>query len=154
MALEIERKFLVDTSKLPPLPKPYTIKQGYIAARNATVRVRIRNKEAFLTLKGRTSGVTRSEFEYPVPLSDAEAMLTQLCERPYIDKKRYLLPYAGHTWELDIFEGENEGLIIAEIELSSEEEVFEKPEWVTVEVSDDPRYRNAYLVKHPFRTWH
>ena len=153
MALEIERKFLVDISKLPPLPAPYTIKQGYIAARNATVRVRIRDKEAFLTFKGRTTGVTRSEFEYPVPLSDAEAMLTQLCEKPYIDKKRYLLSYAEHTCELDIFEGENEGLIVAEIELSSEDEVFEKPEWVTAEVSGDPRYRNAYLVNHPYRTW-
>ncbi len=153
MALEIERKFLVDTSRLPSLPKPYTIKQGYIAAYNATVRVRIRDKEAFLTLKGLTTGVSRSEFEYPIPLTDAEAMLSQLCERPYIDKKRYLLEHAGHTWELDIFEGENEGLVIAEIELSSEEEAFEKPEWVTTEVSDDPRYRNAYLVKKPFKSW-
>jgi len=153
MGVEIERKFLVDTSKLPPLPEPYTIKQGYIAAENATVRVRIRNKEAFLTLKGMTTGVSRSEFEYPIPLTDAEAMLGQLCEKPYIDKKRYLLEHAGHTWELDIFEGENEGLVIAEIELSSEEEAFKRPEWVTTEVSNDPRYRNAYLVKKPFKSW-
>ncbi len=153
MGVEIERKFLVDTSKLPPLPQPYTIKQGYIAASNATVRVRIRDEKAFLTLKGMTTGISRSEFEYSIPHADAEAMLAQLCEKPYIDKKRYLLEHAGHTWELDIFEGENEGLVIAEIELTGEEEMFERPEWVTTEVSDDPRYRNAYLVKKPFKSW-
>ena len=153
MAVEIERKFLVDTSKLPPLPKPYIIKQGYIAASDATVRVRICDDNAFLTLKGRAKGLTRSEFEYPIPLSDAHAMLSELCIHPFISKKRYLIQHEGHTWELDIFEGENEGLVIAEIELTGETEPFDKPEWVTQEVSHDPRYRNAYLVKQPFCKW-
>ncbi len=153
MAQEIERKFLVDTTKLPPLPRPLIIKQGYIPAQNATVRIRRTDDQAYLTIKGRATGLTRSEFEYPIPPSDAEAMLAELCEKPYIEKKRYLIKHQGHTWELDIFEGENEGLIIAEIELSSEDETFEKPEWVTQEVSDDPRYRNSYLIGHPYKTW-
>ncbi len=153
MAQEIERKFLVDAAKLPPLPAPQIIKQGYIPTQNATVRIRISNDKAFLTLKGRTTGLRRSEFEYPIPLEDAEAMLDELCMQPYIDKKRYLIDVSGHTWELDIFEGENEGLIVAEIELESEDEAFERPEWVTEEVSEDPRYRNAYLVKNPFMKW-
>ena len=153
MAKEIERKFLVDQEKLPALPTPYTIQQGYIAATGATVRVRIRNNEAFLTLKGKAKGLTRSEFEYPIPLADAKAMLSELCIHPFISKKRYLIEHEGHTWELDIFEGENEGLIVAEIELESETEPFAKPDWVTEEVSNDPRYRNAYLVTQPFSTW-
>ena len=153
MAQEIERKFLVDPSKLPQLSSCYTIKQGYIAASGATVRVRIRNSEAFLTLKGKAKGLTRSEFEYPIPVTDAEAMLSELCLHPVISKKRYLIEHEGHTWELDIFEGENEGLIVAEIELESETEPFVKPDWVTKEVSNDPRYRNAYLVSYPFSAW-
>ena len=153
MAQEIERKFLVLPDKLPPLPQPIIIKQGYIPARNATVRIRLSNDKAFLTLKGRAKGLTRSEFEYTVPTADAEAMLEELCTKPYISKKRYIIEYAGHNWELDIFKGENEGLIVAEIELEREEEVFEKPEWVSKEVSSDPRYRNAALVKHPYSQW-
>jgi len=153
MAQEIERKFLVDPAKLPPLPLGYTIKQGYIAASNATVRVRIRDDKAFLTLKGRAKGITRSEFEYPIPLKDAKAILSELCIHPFISKKRYLIVQEGYTWELDIFEGENEGLIVAEIELESESEPFSKPDWVTQEVSNDPCYRNTYLVHHPFLSW-
>jgi len=153
MAQEIERKFLVYADKLPPLPQPIAIKQGYIPAQDATVRIRLSNEKAFLTLKGRAKGVTRSEFEYPVPVADAEAMLEELCMHPYITKKRYLIEHKGHTWEVDIFEGENKGLTVAEIELKSEDEVFEKPEWVAKEVSDDPRYRNAYLVKTPYKSW-
>lgn len=153
MAQEIERKFLVDTAKLPPLPEPIIIKQGYIPAQNATVRIRLSDDKAFLTLKGKATGITRSEFEYPIPVSDAHSMLEELCARPYIDKKRYRIDVAGHTWELDIFEGENKGLVVAEIELENEDAVFEKPEWITEEVSDDPRYRNAYLVNSPFTKW-
>ena len=153
MAQEIERKFLVHTDKLPPLPSPKVIKQGYVPTEGTTVRVRISNDNAFLTLKGRATGITRSEFEYAIPVSDAESMLEELCMQPYISKKRYIIEHAGHTWELDIFEGENEGLIVAEIELEREDETFEKPEWVANEVSDDPRYRNAYLVKNPYKDW-
>jgi len=153
MAKEIERKFLVDPNRLPPLPDPILIKQGYIPAQNTTVRIRLSNEKAFLTLKGRTKGLTRSEFEYPIPVSDAEAMLRELCIQPYIDKRRYLITYEGHTWEVDIFEGENEGLIVAEIELESETEPFSLPEWVTEEVSHDARYRNANLIRHPYSQW-
>jgi len=154
MAKEIERKFLVDPAQLPPLENPHIIRQGYIPTQGtATVRVRISNEEAFLTLKGRATGISRSEFEYPIPVADAEKMLSELCARPLIEKKRYLVPYRGHTWELDIFEGENAGLIVAEIELSDENEVFEKPRWITEEISFDPRYRNANLITHPFSKW-
>jgi len=153
MAQEIERKFLVHSDKLPPLPSPKVIKQGYVPTEGTTVRVRISNDNAFLTLKGRATGITRSEFEYAIPVTDAQAMLDELCTTPYITKKRYLIEHAGHTWELDIFEGENEGLIVAEIELESEDEVFEKPEWVAKEVSDNPCYRNVYLAGHPYTFW-
>ncbi len=153
MAQEIERKFLVHADKLPPLASPLIIKQGYIPTQNATVRIRLSNDKAFLTIKGRAKGLARSEFEYPIPVADAEAMLQELCMHPYISKKRYLIEYTGHTWELDVFEGENEGLVVAEIELECEDETFEKPEWVAEEVSDDPRYRNAYLVKNPYNKW-
>jgi len=154
MAKEIERKFLVHAHKLPSLPSPHIIKQGYVpTTEGATVRIRISNEKAFLTLKGKATGLTRSEFEYAIPLADAQAMLDELCTTPYIAKRRYLINHAGHTWELDIFEGENQGLIVAEIELESEDEAFEKPAWVAAEVSDDPRYRNAYLVTYPFSQW-
>ena len=153
MAKEIERKFLVDASKLPPLPSPLIIEQGYIPADGTTVRVRISNDKAFLTLKGKSKGITRLEFEYPIPLQEAKEMLHALCMQPFVQKKRYCIRHGAHRWELDIFEGENEGLIVAEIELSSEDEVFQKPEWVMQEVSDDPRYRNANLIKSPYKTW-
>ena len=154
MAKEIERKFLVDFQKLPPLSNPYSIKQGYISGCiSATVRIRIRNEEAFLTLKGKTNGLSRSEFEYPVPLSDAKQMLEELCSTAVIEKKRYHLNYQGHLWEIDIFEGTNRGLIVAEIELSHEDETFLKPEWVTQEVSSDVRYRNSNLITHPYSLW-
>ena len=154
MAEEIERKFLVDPAQLPPLEHPHIIRQGYIPTQGtATVRVRISSEKAFLTLKGRATGISRSEFEYPIPVEDAGKMLSELCAKPLIKKRRYLIPYRGHTWELDIFEGENAGLIVAEIELGNENEVFEKPRWITEEVSFDPRYRNANLITHPFSKW-
>jgi len=154
MAKEIERKFLVDRRKLPPLRSPLNITQGYIpGAATATVRIRISNDKAFLTLKGKADGLTRSEFEYAVPPADARQMLEEFCYASFIEKKRYLIPYEGHIWELDIFEGENEGLMIAEIELSSENETFSMPAWITKEVSSDPRYRNSSLIVHPYSVW-
>jgi len=150
MAKEIERKFLVDKEKLPSLPNPYEIIQGYIPSTHATVRVRISNDKAFLTLKGKTKGISRSEFEYQIPLEDAKAILDELCIKPYIHKKRYLIDVGQHTWELDIFEGKHQGLIVAEIELSSEDEAFEKPLWITKDVSHDKRYKNSYLVHHSY----
>ncbi|AKF24952.1 adenylate cyclase [Sulfurovum lithotrophicum] len=154
MPKEIERKFLVNPELLPVLENPHVIRQGYIPTQGtATVRIRISNNKAFLTLKGRATGLTRSEFEYPVPLEDAEKMLQELCVPPLIEKKRYLILYRGHTWELDLFEGDNAGLIVAEIELDDENEAFEKPPWVSQEVSFDPRYRNANLITHPYSRW-
>jgi len=150
MATEIERKFLIDPKKLPPLPKPMTIKQGYIPAEEVTVRVRLVDEKAFLTLKGKAVRLSRSEFEYPIPYEDAVAMLEELCVPPLIEKKRYELPYEGHLWEIDIFEGENSGLFLAEVELQAEEEAVTLPPWVTKEVSQDRRYSNARLRLHPY----
>jgi adenylate cyclase len=153
MAKEIERKFLVDISKLPTLPKANIMKQGYIPTQGITVRTRITDDQAFLTLKGRATGLSRSEFEYPIPVEDAQQILNELCTHPLIEKTRYLIPYGEHIWELDIFEGENKGLVIAEIELNSEDEHFLKPVWIRKEVSYETKYRNAYLVNDPFSTW-
>ena len=153
MAKEIERKFLVDTSKLPTLPKGHIMKQGYVPTQGITVRARISDDQAYLTLKGRATGLSRSEFEYPIPVEDAQQILDELCAHPLIEKTRYLIPYGEHIWELDIFEGDNEGLIVAEIELGSEDEQFELPIWTTEEVSYDRKYRNTNLIAHPFSTW-
>jgi len=153
MVKEIERKFLVDTSKLPTLPKGHIMKQGYVPTQGITVRARISNDKAFLTLKGRATGLSRSEFEYPIPVADALQILSELCAHPLIEKTRYLIPYGDHTWELDIFEGHNEGLVVAEIELSSEDEDFKLPIWTTAEVSYDTKYRNTNLINHPFSSW-
>ena len=154
MGIEIERKFLIDTSKLPTLKNGYQIKQGYIqTVDHTTVRVRIRDKEAFLTIKGKSVGASRLEFEYPIPLQDANDMLSNLCQTSFIDKTRYLVKHEGHLWEVDIFRGQNLGLVIAEIELESEDETFTLPNWVTKEVTDDKRYFNSNLIEHPYSNW-
>ena len=153
MAKEIERKFLVDTSKLPTLPKGHIMKQGYVPTQGITVRARISNDQAFLTLKGRATGFSRSEFEYPIPVEDAQQILNELCAHPLIEKTRYLIPYGDHIWELDIFEGDNKGLVVAEIELSREDEEFKLPIWTTQEVSYETKYRNLNLTDHPFSSW-
>lgn len=153
MGVEIERKFLVDCTKLPPLPKPHRLKQGYIPAAETTIRVRIADEKAFLTLKGKSDGLSRSEFEYPIPVSDAEAMLREFCGKKAIEKKRYIIKYEGKMWELDIFEGANKGLIVAEVELETENESIALPEWVTREVTHDPRYRNVSLLASPYQSW-
>ena len=154
MGVEIERKFLVDETKLPTLQNGYTIKQGYIqTVDHTTVRIRISGKEAFLTIKGKSEGATRLEFEYPIPVSDAQEMLTNLCHASRVEKTRYFVEHEGHTWEVDVFEGSNQGLLIAEIELESEAEVFSLPEWVSEEVTEDVRYFNANLVENPYTSW-
>lgn len=155
MGVEIERKFLIDSTKLPKLQNGHTIKQGYIQTVDyTTVRVRICDKEAFLTIKGKSEGASRLEFEYSIPLSDAEAMLTNLCASSLIDKTRYLVEHEGHVWEVDVFEGANKGLIVAEIELDREEEYFALPEWVREEVTHDVKYFNSNLIKYPYSKWH
>ena len=154
MAKEIERKYLVDNGIWSPGGKGLTIRQGFIPVSGHTaVRIRITGKEAYLTIKGPSNGPERSEFEYSIPLSDAETMLEELCERPLIDKIRYQVEFSGNTWEVDVFHGENEGLIIAEIELKMPDQQITLPAWVLKEVTDDPRYFNVNLTKHPYKSW-
>ncbi|MFT6246665.1 MAG: CYTH domain-containing protein [Salibacteraceae bacterium] len=149
MAIEIEYKFLVDREKWNALskPEPSLIVQAYIHnSKEVTVRVRIKGTSAYLTIKGQTIGVIRSEFEYEIPISDAEEMIEQFSTK-HIRKYRYEIPMGKHTWEVDVFEGKLEGLILAEVELDSEDEVFEKPEWITEDVSTDASYYNAVLIE-------
>ncbi|EDZ61645.1 adenylate cyclase [Sulfurimonas gotlandica GD1] len=154
MALEIERKFLIDIDKLPILANGYDIKQGYIQTKDKTaVRVRVKGDEAFLTIKGESVGATRLEYEYAIPVVDANEMLDMLCGKPIIDKTRYLLKHKNHLWEIDIFHKENEGLIVAEVELESEDESVELPEWIVKEVTEDARYYNSNLLEHPYSQW-
>lgn len=154
MAQEIERKFLVKLDAWRPRGPGTLYRQGYLCSqKERVVRVRIAGDQAMLTIKGVTVGLTRSEFEYPVPVDDAVVMLDTLCERPQIEKHRHIEVLAGKTWEVDVFHGENEGLVIAELELSSETETFEKPPWVGEDVSSDPRYFNSSLAKNPYSTW-
>jgi CYTH domain-containing protein len=154
MGHEIERKFLVDLERWAPRDGGVHLVQGYLSSHpDRTVRVRIAGPTAKLTIKGRTTGVTRVEMEYEIPIADARVMLDGMCERPLIDKHRFTERVGGKTWEVDVFHGDNDGLVVAEIELASEDEEFEQPDWVGAEVSDDPRYYNANLLKRPFSTW-
>ncbi|WP_036301968.1 CYTH domain-containing protein [Methylotenera sp. L2L1] len=152
MALEIERKFLVIGNEW-QLAAGVKFSQGYLNRdKNRTVRVRVAGEQGFLTIKGATHGATRTEFEYEIPLADAESLL-DLCERPIIQKIRRICDYKGFKWEVDEFQGENSGLVVAEIELQSETQSFEKPSWIGKEVTDDPRYYNSNLAQHPYTTW-
>lgn len=154
MAIEIERKFLIDLDKVDNLKNGYRIKQGYIKTKdNTVVRVRIRDDEGFLTIKGENKGASRLEFEYGIPLEDANEMLEKLCSSPIIDKTRYLINHNNHTWEIDIFYGENDGLVIAEVELESENEVVELPLWIKEEVTGNKKYYNSNLLDNPFCYW-
>ena len=154
MALEIERKFKVaNDSWRDSVTRSTSLRQGYLSTKpEATVRVRLENGVGTLTIKSKTRGISRSEFEYDIPNSEATQLL-QLCEGPLIEKIRHLVIIGEHTWEIDEFSGDNQGLIIAEIELSSEDESFEKPAWLSKEVSDDARYYNSSLVNHPYSQW-
>lgn len=153
MAREIERKFLVQGDEWRELAKGAHYKQGYLSTKKeCAVRVRSNGIKGFLTIKGINVGATRQEFEYEIPLVEAVEIL-QLCEKPIIEKKRYKIDFAGFTWEVDEFFGENNGLLLAEIELDSEDQTFEKPAWIGKEVTNDPRYYNANLVKNPFTAW-
>jgi adenylate cyclase len=155
MSLEIERKFLVTNSSWQDSVEGRdVILQGYLAQTGqVSVRVRAKGDHGFLTIKGPTSGVSRAEFEYPIPFEDARAMLETLSEQTIIDKIRHRVRFGGYLWEIDVFAGENAGLVLAEIELTSEDERFELPDWAGAEVSDDPRYYNSNLAIHPFRRW-
>jgi adenylate cyclase len=154
MGHEIERKYLVDRSKWSPRDAGTHLVQGYLSSvPERTVRVRIAGDAAKLTIKGKTTGVTRVELEYDIPVEDARTMLDTMCERPLIDKHRYTEEVGGRTWEIDIFHGDNDGLVIAEVELESESDTIEHPPWAGAEVSDDPRYYNANLLKAPYSSW-
>ncbi|WP_061236195.1 CYTH domain-containing protein [Leptospira santarosai] len=152
--MEIERKFLVTNFDFKKNSVPSIISQGYLNSdKNRTVRVRSNSNKAFITIKSKTVGISREEFEYEIPITDAEEMINSICEKSIIKKFRYLINFQGSIWEVDEFLEENEGLIVAEIELKSENEAFNKPDWVGKEVSDDPKYFNSNLIKTPFRHW-
>jgi adenylate cyclase len=146
--MEIERKFTVDSNKWAEVvkPQPISIAQSYLSSSpECTVRVRLKGDKAFLTIKGKTTGISRSEYEYEVPVSEAKEMMNTLSTKT-LSKKRYEINVGSHLWEVDVFEGKLAGLIIAEIELSSEEEQFELPEWVIEDVSHDAQYYNSNLI--------
>ncbi|MCX7593192.1 MAG: CYTH domain-containing protein [Fischerella sp.] len=154
MAKEIERKFLLKGDDWRKLAEGSSIyRQGYIPTQGVTVRVRIAGNQGYLTIKGPSIKYSRSEFEYPIPIEDAQEMLETLCERPFIEKIRYKVKWGGLIWEIDEFEGVNKGLILAEVELNDEKQEIELPSWIGEEVSDNPRYYNRNLVKYPFSQW-
>ncbi len=153
MPLEIERKFLVDPEKWTPKDQGIRLVQAYLSIEpNPTVRVRIAGEKAFLTIKGRTETISRPEFEYEIPSLDAYELLKMAISYP-VEKIRYKEMHEGFLWEIDVFSGKNEGLIMAEIELDSEDQELSLPNWVFDEVSDDRRYYNSYLSVHPFQEW-
>ncbi len=155
MGQEIERKFLVvGESWRAAVESETRMIQGYLANnQTATVRVRVAGEQAFLTIKGMMRGATRSEYEYPIPPADARAMLAELAVSPPVDKVRYKVRCGAHLWDLDVFGGENAGLVMAEVELSREDEDFQVPDWVGREVTGDLRYYNVNLARHPYRRW-
>lgn len=153
MGKEIEKKFLVRGQEWQSLATGVLFRQGYLnSTKERVVRVRTMGEVAALTIKGITVGATRLEFEYDIPLADAEQLL-ELCEQPLIEKTRYKIPHEGLVWEIDQFHGVNQGLVVAECELESEEQAIAKPDWVADEVTGDPRYFNSNLIAHPFSTW-
>lgn len=154
MGIEIERKFLVRDDRWKAKGQGTLLRQGYLSsAPERIVRVRVEGEAAMLTIKGRTTGATRGEWEYAIPLTDAQILLDSLCERPIIEKYRYRISYDGMTWEVDEFLGENAGLVVAEIELDAEDQAFAKPNWIGEEVTHDARYYNANLIRHPYSRW-
>ncbi|MGK5068763.1 CYTH domain protein [compost metagenome] len=154
MGIEIERKFLLAGDAWRGLGQAVLLRQGYLSStRERVVRVRIEGEQAMLTIKGANVGATRGEWEYPIPLADAAELLDGLCEQPLIEKYRHRIEHAGMVWEVDEFLGANAGLVVAEIELASEDQPFEKPDWIGAEVSGDARYYNANLIRHPFSQW-
>ena len=153
MGKEIERKYLVRGEAWRKLAQGVRYRQGYLSTvKERTVRVRTVDDRGYLTVKGVTVGATRKEFEYDIPRADA-ALLLEMCEQPLVEKVRYKIPFGGLTWEVDEFEGANQGLVVAECELSSEDQRIELPPWIGEEVTADPRYFNSNLIAHPFSKW-
>ncbi|ATQ76009.1 adenylate cyclase [Massilia violaceinigra] len=154
MGVEIERKFLLVGDAWRELGEPVLLRQGYLSTNpDRTVRVRIEGDGASMTIKGRSEGATRGEWEYPIPLADANELLDRLCEQPIIEKYRRRITFAGNVWEVDEFLGANAGLMFAEIELASEGQQFEKPDWIGEEVTHDRRYFNSSLIALPYSAW-
>ena len=153
MGTEIERKFLVRESELPDLAEGQDLQQGYLDSAELTVRVRVAHDRAWLTLKGPTEGASRLEFEFPIPRDEAMEMLAVWRQSGVVSKTRYRVRHGSHLWEIDRFHDENQGLVMAEVELESESEPVEIPPWVEREVTGDHRYFNAYLAAHPFVSW-
>ncbi len=154
MGVEIERKFLLrDESWRESAGPGVPYVQGYMRTSKGILRARIAGEKAFLTLKGESSGASRLEFEYPIPMEDARVILSSLCEGPLIEKLRHIVPFQGFRWELDVFKGGNEGLVVAELELASESQSFPLPPWAGLEVTGDLRYSNSNLARNPYRSW-
>jgi adenylate cyclase len=154
MAKEIERKFLVDPARLGALVDGTRIRQGFINTSNrAVVRVRLAGQGAWLTLKGRSEGAVRTEFEYEIPIQDAQQIIEEMCDDRVVTKTRFRRDYADHLWEIDVFEGANAGLIVAEVELAGELDNLQLPDWVTGEVTGDQRYYNVNLQARPYSEW-
>ncbi len=155
MGREIERKYLVrDDSWRESAGAGERYRQGYLSLEpGRSVRIRQAGDKAFITIKGPSDGAGRDEFEYPIPFEDAGYLLKHLCVQPLIEKTRYIVEHSGWKWEVDTFEGENRGLIVAEIELPAADQQFDVPDWAGPEVTSDRRYYNARLVQHPYSTW-
>lgn len=154
MGKEIERKFLVKNDAWRNLGRSEEYRQGFLSTHpERVVRVRIAGEKATLTIKGKTDGLTRAEFEYPLPMDEARVLLDRMCERPIIEKVRHVIRYEGMVWEVDEFHGDNQGLIIAEVELPDENHPLTLPPWVGEDVSHDARYFNANLVANPYSRW-
>jgi adenylate cyclase len=155
MALEIERKFLVRSDAWrSEVQSRELLRQGYLSSGSrCSIRARVAGEQAWLNLKAKRSGMTRLEFEYPIPLADADEILRELCNGPLLEKYRHRIPAGGHVWEIDEFLGDNAGLIVAEIELPDEAAEFERPAWLGPEVTQDERYYNFNLASHPYTQW-
>lgn len=155
MGVEIEKKFLLanDTWRK-QVDKSINFRQGYlVGSEKASVRVRIEGDKSNLNIKGATLGVRRQEFEYAIPMDEAQELLSTLCDEPLIEKTRHYIYSGAHVWEIDEFSGDNNGLIVAEVELKDENEVFEHHDWLGQEVSQDKRYYNSMLIKNPYKNW-
>jgi len=154
MGLEIEKKFLIKNDNWKQfVSEEKEITQGYLNANpNRTVRVRITGKQGFLTIKSKSKGSVRSEFEYEIPIEDATELI-ELCEKPILSKTRFIVKFENHKWEIDVFEKENKGLVVAEIELSKEDEFFLTPDWIGKEVTEETKYYNLQLIENPYSEW-
>ena len=154
MAIEIERKFLVKERPFAMAKRSLKINQGYILnEKSKVISVREKGDDYFLTIKGNNIGISRLEYDFPISKDDAEELIIHFCKTTLIEKTRHYVEHKGHTWEVDEFHGTNDGLIVAEIELESEDEKFEIPNWIGQEVTQDERYYNMNLAVHPYTSW-